>query len=184
MQTKEAFDQLGYLRELISQTRLRVADSYLHFLVWGVLWMLGFLGSIWLSYYIWVVIGPIGAVISGVIGFRNKQKAPPPALLKKIGWLIVVLLIYMSLLFSQLLMLGENTQLLNSFWPFHFGLLYILAGIFWGHQMILIGGWLMAVAVVGYWVPNPLQEIWLALGAGGGLILTGILLRKQVAKDE
>lgn len=45
------------------------------------------------------------------------------------------------------------------------------------------GGWLILAAVTGLWIPSPFQEIWLAVGGGGSLILTGVLLRKQVIRD-
>ncbi len=131
----------------------------------------------------WLVIGPVGGILSVVIGLTQKKGRPTPPFLKKIGWLMIILFLYIGLLFSQLLMISQNSQLLNSYWPFHIGLLYIVAGIFVGRQMILIGGWLMLVAVAGIWVPTPFQEIWLAAGGGGGLILTGIIFRKHVIKD-
>ena len=36
---KEAIAQIGYIRELVDRTRVRVADWYLFFLTWGVLWI-------------------------------------------------------------------------------------------------------------------------------------------------
>lgn len=184
LKTQEALDQITYLQELITQTRLRAADGYPYFLLWGALWILGYVGSIWLSHLVWPVIGPVGGILSIVIGFARKKGRPVPPLLKKLGWLMLILSLYAGFLFNRLLTITQNAQLLNSYWPFHIGLLYIAAGIFVGRQIILIGGWLILVAVTGIWVPTPFQAIWLAAGGGGGLILTGFLLRKHVIKDE
>ena len=37
MKTQDALDQIAYLQELINQTRLRAADGYPYFLLWGLL---------------------------------------------------------------------------------------------------------------------------------------------------
>ncbi|NLM37310.1 MAG: hypothetical protein GX202_04205, partial [Firmicutes bacterium] len=166
MKTEEALDQIAYLQRLIAQTRLRAADGYPFFLLWGLLWIAGYVGSIWWSHGVWAGIAPAGILLSAVIGFR-RQKAPVPPLLKKIGWLMLILFIYIAFLFSQLLLVTDSTQAINSFWPFHIGLLYILAGIFTGRSLVLIGGWLIVAAVTGLWIPSPFQEIWLAAGGGG-----------------
>lgn len=183
MKTQEALDQIAYLQRLIAQTRLRAADGYPFFLLWGLLWIVGYVGSIWWSHRVWVGVSLVGAVISVMIGWKKKQEQPVPPLLKKIGWLMLVMFVYIVFLFSQMLLLTDSVQVINSFWPFHIGLLYILAGIFEGRSMLMIGCWLMVAAVAGLWLPFPWQELWLAAGGGGGLILTGALLRKQVIND-
>ena len=182
--TQKALDQITYLQELVKQTRLRAAEGYPYFLLWGTLWVLGYLGSIWLTYAVWLIIGPIGAIFSIVIGFALKKKRPLPPLLKKLGWLTLVLGIYMGSIFALLLTVTHNVRIFNSYWPFHIGLLYIAAGIFLGRQMILIGGWLMLVAFAGLWLPMPFQAFWLAAGGGGGLILTGFLFMKHEVENE
>ncbi|HHT48941.1 MAG TPA: hypothetical protein GXZ98_06585 [Firmicutes bacterium] len=183
MKTEEALDQIAYLQKLIAQTRLRVADGYPFFLLWGLLWIVGYMGSIWWSHGVWVIIAPVGALLSVVIAFKKKKELPVPPLLKKIGWLMLIMFIYIAFLFSRLLLNTDSPQIINTFWPFHIGLLYILAGIFEGRSMLLIGGWLIVAAVAGFWIPFPFQEIWLATGGGGSLILTGVIMRKQVNKD-
>jgi hypothetical protein len=97
---------------------------------------------------------------------------------------MLVLLVYISFLFSRLLLVTDDPQIIISFWPFHVGLLYILAGIFIGRPVLIIGCWLILAAVAGVWLPPLWQQIWLAAGGGGSLILTGVNMRKQVIKDE
>lgn len=183
MQTRNALDQIAYLRELITQTRLRTADSYPYFLLWGVLWIIGHMGSVWLSYRVWIAVGLVGGIASLVIGLTQKKGRPVPPLLRKIGWLMLVLLFYTAFLFRGFLLVTQNRQLINCFWPFHMGLFYLSAGVFMGRPIILIGGWLIFVAVTGILVPTPFQEFWLAVGGGSGLLLTGIILKKQVISD-
>jgi hypothetical protein len=102
--------------------------------------------------------------------------------LKKLGWLCLILVVYFGLLFCYLCQVTINPQLIISYWPFHIGLLYIIAGIFIGRQLIYIGGWLILVAVAGCWLPVTIQLVWLAVSGGGGLILTGIIFRKYARR--
>src|SRR5690554_1768479 len=184
MKTQDVLDQIAYLQELINQTRLRAADGYPYFLLWGLLWIVGYTGSILWSHLVWAGILVAGGLISVVIGFKRKKNLPAPPLLKKIGWLMLVLFVYISFLFSRLLLVTDDPQIIISFWPFHVGLLYILAGIFIGRPVLIIGCWLILAAVAGVWLPPLWQQIWLAAGGGGSLILTGVNMRKQVIKDE
>ncbi|HEX3048109.1 MAG TPA: hypothetical protein VHY08_25380 [Bacillota bacterium] len=187
MKTQEALNQISYLQELITQTRLRASDSYPYFLLWGTLSVLGYLSMIWLPYsqlLIWSITGCLGAILSVIIGFTERKGRPVPPLLKKLGWLGLILLLYGSGVFRLLLMVTKNIQILYSYWPFQIGLIYLASGIFVGRQFLFIGGWIMLMAVTGLWMPPMIQAIWLAAGAGGGLIFTGILLRKQAIKNE
>lgn len=184
MKTQDALDQITYLQELINQTRLRAADGYPYFLLWGLLWIAGYMASILWSHLVWAGILVAGGLVSVVIGFKMKKNLPAPPLLKKIGWVMLVLFVYIAFLFGRLLLVTDDPQIIISFWPFHIGLLYILAGIFIGRPMIIIGCWLILAAVAGLWLPLPWQQIWLAAGGGGSLLLTGLIMRKQVIKDE
>ncbi len=183
MNMQEALDQVAYLQKLVAQTRLRAADGYPFFLLWGLLWIAGYAGSIRWSQGVWAIIAPVGVLLSVVLVLKKRREQPVPPLLKKIGWVMLILFIYIAFLFGQLLLISDNPQIVNSFWPFHIGLLYIVAGILTGRSLVMIGCWLILAAVAGIWFPSPWQEIWLAAGGGGSLILTGVLLRKQVIKD-
>ena len=185
METQEALSQLAYLQELVAQTRLRVEEGYPYFLLWGALWIVGYLGTIWLPLYlVWPVLCLLGGLISAVIGFKEGQKRKPvPPLLKKLGWLALILAFAAGGVFALLLTFTRNGRLLNAYWPFQVGVIYLATGVFMGRPMLFIGGWLVIVAVAGVFLPAPVHQIWLAVGGGGGLALTGVLLRKSAKKD-
>ena len=185
MKTQEALTQLAYLQELVAQTRLRAEEGYPYFLLWGGLWIIGYLGSIWLpAYAVWPALCFVGGLVSAVIGFmKGKKGQPVPPLLKKLGWLALILSFAAGCVFALLLTLTRNGRLLNSYWPFHVGVIYLAAGVFMGRPMVFIGGWLVLVAVTGVLLPAPVHQIWLAIGGGGGLALTGFLFRKSAKKD-
>ena len=89
-------DQIVYLQKLITQTRLRAADGYPFFLLWGVLWIVGYAGTIVWSPLVWAGIFVAGGLISAVICFKKKKELPVPPLLKKIGWLMLILFVYIA----------------------------------------------------------------------------------------
>ena len=75
MKTQNALEQINYLQDLISQTRSRAVEGYPHLLVWGALWVVGYLSTIWLSHVVWPIIGAVGGVLSMVIAGIDLKKA-------------------------------------------------------------------------------------------------------------
>jgi hypothetical protein len=78
MKTQDVLDQIAYLQELINQTRLRAADGYPYFILWGLLWIVGYTGSILWSHLVWAGILVAGGLISAVIGFKKKKTSRAP----------------------------------------------------------------------------------------------------------
>ncbi len=185
MKPEEALDQISYLRELVQQSRLRVAWGYPHFLLWGALWVIGYLGALWTPepqrLWVWPAVYSVGAIGSATLSTMSGRGAPVPALLKKLGWINLVLLAGSVLLLVFFVGFSDRHSI-NAFWPFQIGTFYIVSGLLIGQELVLIGSWLVFAALVSLWMASPIQDIWLALVGGGGLILTGILLRRQVKK--
>lgn len=185
MKPEEAIEQITYLRDLLDRSRLRAAGGYPHFLFWGVLWVVGYLGTLWLPVplgrWVWPAIYVVGAAGSTLIGIRTAHATPVPALLKKLGWLTVIFSV--ASLGLLILFVGmSDRHTINAYWPFVIGVMYATNSLFLGRELMLIGVWLVVTAVASLWMASPIQDIWLAMAGGGGLILTGILLRRQVAQ--
>ncbi|NLG85100.1 MAG: hypothetical protein GX493_10960 [Firmicutes bacterium] len=66
----------------------------------------------------------------------------------------LILLVAAGCLFVLLLTLTGNERLLNAYWPFQVGVIYLAAGVFMGRSLLLLGGWLVLVAVVGLFFPG------------------------------
>ncbi|NLG85101.1 MAG: hypothetical protein GX493_10965 [Firmicutes bacterium] len=59
----------------MAQTRLRAEEGHPYFLLWGFLWLVGYLGTIWLPPdLVWPVLCLLGGFISAVIGFKGARK--------------------------------------------------------------------------------------------------------------
>lgn len=185
MKPEEALDQISYLRGLVQQSWLRVTWGYPHFLLWGVLWVIGYLSTLWTPepqrLWVWPAVYVVGAMGSASLGKKAGRRAPVPTLLKKLGWINLVLLAG-SILLLVFFVGFTDRHTINAFWPFQIGVFYIVNGLLLGQELVFIGSWLVSAAITSLWMASPIQDIWLAVAGGGGLILTGILLRRQVKK--
>ncbi len=189
MQEDEIKEQINYLQELADQTRLKAASGYPYFILWGIAWIIGYFGSIY-SNQVWLpVLGGVAAVYF-ILYWRQKSnkdedviKSPSP-LAKKVNRLMWVMLLAAAIL--MIVFIGphvESYQLLNAYWPFQIGVIYIATGLFMGKKMMKIGAWLIVSAFIGIWLPQIYNYIWFALTGGGGLLFTGFYFRQQVKAD-
>ena len=72
----------------------------------------------------------------------------------------------------------------NAYWPFWLGLIYLANSVFVGAELAWIGGWLVAASIASLWMPHVVQALWLAATGGGGLAVTGFVLRHQVRRTR
>ena len=184
MEKEKAFEQIEYLQELAEQSRLRAARGYPFFLLWGVLWVIGYLGTAIYSPTIWGIVGLTGGIGSIWISYRQVSKETAPLLLRKLKRLEGLLLLAALAIYFVLVNFIEVRQFFNAYWPFQIGVMYTAAGIFIGQRMIKIGLWLIGIAAIGFWLPEFWCEVWFAFLGGGGLLFTGWYFRKQVLEDE
>ena len=188
----EALKQISFLKEITEQSRLKVAEGYPYFFLWGFIWFVGYLASIvifgrntGIMWLVLVIFGFIGTVLIGK--GKGRKTGPNPTLLKKLGWLSLLLwtvALLFFVLFYKVFHGFFRLNLINAYWPFQIGVIYLANSIFFGRQLVIVGCWLIICALVSLLLPFPFFFIWLALAGGGGLIFTAYIFRKQVAKVD
>lgn len=75
---------LGLIEEMISKAKNDINDNGLYFLFWGWLVFIAAISNYYLLVYTsfeyhslpWMILMPFGGIVSGIIGFREKKKAP------------------------------------------------------------------------------------------------------------
>jgi hypothetical protein len=68
---------------------------------------------------------------------------------------------------------------LGAFWPSYFMLFYCMAGLWFGRAFIAIGLSIIVLTLVGYFfVEGGAFLLWMAAVNGGGLILSGLWMRR------
>lgn len=183
MKSEEALEQIAYLKELTAKTRLKAADSYPHFILWGIIVFIGYLGTYILSTHkIWFIV-TIGAIISCLMGFICSRNKSTTRLLKQIGLQFLILVIAGILIFIYLLRYHDESML-SAFPSFQFGIIYLVASVHLGRNLMFVGLWMIFASAISLIFPVPFHDIWLAISIGGGLLSTGILFRNRSKKTE
>jgi MFS family permease len=162
---------------------------------WGVAWLLGFL-ALWLidglrpafglplptAVSIFVVLIVAGIVLSIVQsvrsgrGFRGSASAFTGTVYG-VSWSVAMAAI--GVLGGALQYNGMSPELANFFYPcaytFAAGLLYLIAGGIW-HSVpsVVVGGWIVLVAVVAPWFGYPTHYLVFAIAGGGAFLVLAI----------
>ena len=182
MKSDEALEQIAYLKELTSKTRLIASYGYKYYILWGILSLTGFITAVYFNpMIIWTTIDIIGFLLTFLLILIDTKKVKASALLKKIGWQSLVLLISGFIIY-YVIRRYEDYTILVAFWPFQIGIIYLVASVHMGKDLTFIGLWLIASSIASVFMPMPFQNFWLGAACGGGLILTGIIFRNQIKK--
>ncbi|HZB90981.1 MAG TPA: hypothetical protein VE397_06045 [Stellaceae bacterium] len=178
-------DAAASLNEVASvEERTRQAITYEHssrqFLLWGVLVVCGYLNTFfnednaaagWIAV---VVIGVLGSVAlrvwTPVLHSRDRRLG------RRIGYAQLVLIGFGLILLW--LLWPVNHRQLNAFWPTLVMFCHVLAGLWLGAFFIVVGVSVTALIVIGYAWAGAWYPLWLAATVGGGLIVSGLWLRR------
>lgn len=192
IQPDEAIKQIAYLRDLVEATRLRAADAYPFFLLWGFIWFLGYVITAWAQSDLaalpelggrhvgmtWLGLTIGGWIATAIVSKRFLQANAASTLGKRLFRMNAVLLAALFIVWW----VGPPTtdSGLNAYWPFWAGVVYLANSFFLGSGLSLIGGWLIAASVASLFMPAYVGGLWLAVAGGGSLAVTGFLFRRQV----
>lgn len=187
----EAIKQIAYIRDLLESTKLRLATAYPLFLMWGVFWVIGYVGGRWVETggprwleWRWILLNATGAFAMILWGVRYGRPNPraTTTLERQIFWLMVSL--FLGFMLLPLAIGGGRIFVnLNTYLPYCIGMGYIVVGIFLGREMYVIGAWIAACAAASAFIPDNVHWLWFAVNGGGGLIVTGLLLRRQLHRS-
>lgn len=193
LEPEHALRQIAYLRGLVEATRLRAADAYAFFILWGVIWALGYVVTAWArsdlsslpeldGKYIgltWGALSASGWLISAAFAKRFLSNRPASSLGRQLFRMNVALLVALYA-FWQFGFNPTSEAALNAYWPFWAGVAYIVNSFFLGRELTVIGGWLLAAGVASLFMPAGVGALWLAVAGGGSLAITGFVFRRQV----
>jgi hypothetical protein len=178
-------DAAASLSEVESvERRTHRAITYEHssrqFLLWGVLVACGYVFTFFLPAHAhvgWIVVTALG--LSGSFALRAwgpQSHTRDSRLGQRINHALVVLVGF-GLILVWLLSPVSNRQL-SAFWPTLVMFCYVLAGLWLGSFFIAVGVSVTALTVIGYVWTGAWYPLWLAATVGGGLIVSGVWLRR------
>ena len=155
--------------------------SSFQFILWGALVFCG---------YLWTfleprhgIIGWTAVAVAGVSGsfalrrLRRNLSSRDSKLGARLGYGQLALIGFGLVLVSLLSPLGDRQ--IEAFWPTLVMFCHVLAGIWLGRFFIFTGLAVTALIVVGYVWIDPWYPLWLAISVGGGLIASGLWLRRM-----
>jgi hypothetical protein len=184
--SSEAEEALAAIRAIMQKTRRAISASgaYIFLIVWGIIWLLGFLNSQFLpnqiAWYIWMGLSILGGILSAIIGIRMNQgvrSSAPTSSGKRIAifWL---LLFFHCIAAIAVAWPTDGKQLAM------FIILFVMVGwIAMGLLLSFISAWwglaLTVLALIGYFLLPDFFYLCMAILGGGGMIALGIYIRSR-----
>jgi hypothetical protein len=193
----EAQATLSQIEDVRQRTKKMVAyaGGDICFIVWGVIWFIGFLSTHFLGYRgttgltigsIWLVLVAIGIVVSIIV--EKRRAAVKSTIGKRIGvfwWLLYVYVyLWIGLLFPFIEVQGRAESVM--FWN-RIGAIaatvpmfaYVVTGLWLEHFMVWLGLVVTALTVIGLFLLPSYFYIWMAVVGGGTLAGTGLFIRNR-----
>lgn len=156
-----------------------------HLILWGIIWAFGYGGTYFLPAYagwIWLALiacGCFGSFFLGRVGVHGETGPASVRLrhsLRGFG-LMAALAMFIMAVYA---MFGPPTALQASAFPaLLVGLIYFCLGTFWlGTRMAVTGAAIFTLTLGGYFLIPAYFNLWMAFVGGGGLIASGLWLKK------
>ena len=180
----EAEQALAAIQAMMQKTRRAISSSgaYLFMIVWGAIWLLGFLNSQFLpdkvASYVWMGLDILGGLLSAIIGARlnrGVRSSAPTTSGKRIAFFWLLLFLY-CVAAVGVAWPTDGRQLAMFIILFMavgwiaMGLLLSFASAWWGLA-------LTALALIGYFLLPGIFYLWMAILGGGGMIALGLTIR-------
>jgi hypothetical protein len=168
----------------IDKIERRSATAYAYsaaspfFILWGVLWAIGYgVSDLWPAYggETWLGVDAFGIVASIYLGIRGKKREAGLGL--RYGATALAIFVFIAGTFA--IMGPVKGQMIGAFIPLLLGLFYLLIGI-WnsGWRFIITGTVLMTLTLGGFFYMQEHFMLWMAIVGGGALVLAGLWLRQ------
>jgi hypothetical protein len=181
---REAEEALATIQGMMQKTRRAISSSgaYIFLIIWGAIWLLGFLNSQFLPNQIagniWIGLDILGGILSVVFGVRMNRgvrSSSPVTSGKRIALFWLLLFLYC-------------TASIGVAWPANgkqiamFIVLFVMVG--WNAMGLLLsfyavwGGLaLTALTLISYFLLPGVFYLLMAILGGGGMIVLGLYIR-------
>ena len=186
LRQEEALEQISYLKKIIDGTRVRTANRYPFFFLWGAIWIIGFGAGTWIKNWeyglFWGILDIAGFIITYIMRNIRRGLSNNTMIMKQISMLNWILA-GAAILFFPLVIINLGERIISLYWAFWVGVIYIANSVFIYNKMAIIGSLLVAGSLVALIIPMPYFYFWLSL-CGLTFILTGFIFMKQAKSNE
>ena len=169
---------LDTIREIELETRraIGLAGGGAIMMIWGIVWLAGYLGSHWLagpaSGALWAAVDLVGLLGTGLIVARVRHRVRAEGVGRRIGLFWLALFTFTGLVI-WLVRPGDGALLgllIAIFMMFG----YVIMGVFVDRVFSWVGIGVIALAVAGYLLQPAAFGLWMALLCGGALFGSGL----------
>jgi hypothetical protein len=185
--TQQASETLGEVAA--AQRKVSVLQGYAkgapHFLLWGVLWAIGYAGTEFFptqAGVLWLAIDAIGLVGSFLLVRANAvpgERSGAGSRAKQSANFIVIALAFVGFIAATYYVMRPDTSAQFGAYPaLVMALMYMVIGTLAGARWTVIGVALGVLTVVGYAFMREHFMLWMAIVGGGALLLTGFWMRR------
>jgi len=168
-----------------SAQALQYANASPGFILWGVIWMIGYAGSDLLPPYLgwrsvnwlWFGLTIIGVSLGFAIGRRQRRAALMTGPSASLRWGATFLALWAFVMATFAVLRPVNPIATGAFIPLVIATIYAVFGIWGGLRFLYAGIAVATLTLAGYfWLPQHFL-LWMAVVGGGALVLAGLWLR-------
>jgi len=182
----EAEESLAAIHAMVHKTRRAISSSgaYQFLLIWGCVWLVGFLGSQFLPApihgWLWLVVDAIGGALSAFVGVRMGRQVRSPThsrIGKNIGIFWLLLIAYCAATIAVAWPIdGKQASM--------FIILIVMVGwaamsLLYSFTSIWVSLAFTAISLAGYFLLPEYFYLWVGLLGGGGMIALGLYIRSR-----
>jgi hypothetical protein len=182
----EAEESLAAIQSMMQKTRRAISSSgaYAFLIVWGVIWLLGFMGAQFLPQqfagYFWIGLDILGGILSAIIGIRmgrGVRSSSSTTSSKRIGIFWLLLFVYCVAAIGVAWPAGGKPLAM-------YIILFVMVGwLAMGLLLSFFSIWpgliITALALIGYFLLPGIFYLWMAILGGGGMIALGLYIRSR-----
>jgi len=182
----EAEEALASIQAMMTKTRRAISSSgtYIFLIIWGIIWLLGFLGSQFLSPvisgYAWAVLDTLGGILSAVFGIRigrGVRSSSPILSGKRIGIFWLLNFLYCIAVVAVSWPTGGKQMAMYIILFVMIG--WIAMSLLLSFASIWAGLIITVLALVGFFLLPGIFYMWMAVLGGGGMIVLGLYIRSR-----
>jgi hypothetical protein len=182
----EAEEALAAIQTMMQKTRRALSSSgaYAFLIIWGVVWLIGFLGNQFLPTkvvgYLWMGLDCLGGVLSWVVGARMNRNVRSTANVtsgKRIAWFWILLIVYLVAIIG--VAWPADVKQIAMFIVLIIMIGWLAMGLLLDFTSIKLTFAITALALVGYFLLPDYFHLLMAFLGGGGLIAFGLYIRSR-----
>lgn len=129
------------------------------------------------SAYIWITVNVLTVASAAALSTMSARQSGARAFDFRV--LAAFLLFYAFGIVCSSVLGHFGPRELGAFWPIYFMLFYCMAGLWFGRAFIAMGLAIIVLTLIGYFfIEGGAFLLWMAAVNGGGLILSGLWMRR------